>query len=158
MLDQDNKKEESPKEEEAPVAEESPKEEEAPVAEESPKEEEAPVAEESPKVIELGFDEFRPGDNVTVNLKIIEGDRQRTQAFQGDVIKGRFIKNSPPPISSTFLVRRIASGVGVERIFPYFSPSIESVKLNRRGKVKQARIFYMRERSGKSARIKERRI
>ena len=146
MLDQDNKKEESPKEEEAPVAEES------------PKEEEAPVAEESPKVIELGFDEFRPGDNVTVNLKIIEGDRQRTQAFQGDVIKGRFIKNSPPPISSTFLVRRIASGVGVERIFPYFSPSIESVKLNRRGKVKQARIFYMRERSGKSARIKERRI
>jgi len=126
MLDQDNKKEEAPKEE-------------------------APVA-------ELGFDEFRPGDNVTVNLKIIEGDRQRTQAFQGDVIKGRFIKNSPPQISSTFLVRRIASGVGVERIFPYFSPSIESIKLNRRGKVKQARIFYMRERSGKSARIKERRI
>ncbi|MBE31391.1 MAG: 50S ribosomal protein L19 [Dehalococcoidia bacterium] len=108
--------------------------------------------------MELGFDEFRPGDNVTVNLKIIEGDRQRTQAFQGDVIKGRFIKNSPPPVTSTFLVRRIASGVGVERIFPYFSPSIESVKLNRRGKVKQARIYYMRDRSGKRARIKERRI
>ncbi|MBM02065.1 MAG: 50S ribosomal protein L19 [Chloroflexi bacterium] len=108
--------------------------------------------------MELGFDEFRPGDNITVNLKIIEGDRQRTQSFQGDVIKGRFIKDSPPSISSTFLVRRIASGVGVERIFPYFSPVIESVKLNRRGKVKQARIFYMRERSGKSARIKERRI
>ena len=136
----------------APVAEEAPKEEETPVAEEAPKEE------ETPGEIELGFDEFRPGDNVTVNLKIIEGDRQRTQAFQGDVIKGRFIKNSPPPVTSTFLVRRIASGVGVERIFPYFSPSIESVKLNRRGKVKQARIYYMRDRSGKSARIKERRI
>ena len=147
MLDQDNKKEE-----------EAPKEEETPVAEEAPKEEEAPVAEETPEEIELGFDEFRPGDNVTVNLKIIEGDRQRTQAFQGDVIKGRFIKNSPPPVTSTFLVRRIASGVGVERIFPYFSPSIESVKLNRRGKVKQARIYYMRDRSGKRARIKERRI
>jgi len=149
MLDQDNKKEEEEAKEETPVAEEA-KEEEA--------KEETPVAEEAPKVTELGFDEFRPGDNVTVNLKIIEGDRQRTQAFQGDVIKGRFIKNSPPQISSTFLVRRIASGVGVERIFPYFSPSIESIKLNRRGKVKQARIFYMRERSGKSARIKERRI
>jgi len=159
MLDQDNKKEEEAKEE-TPVAEEEAKE-ETPVAEEAKEEEakeETPVAEEAPKVTELGFDEFRPGDNVTVNLKIIEGDRQRTQAFQGDVIKGRFIKNSPPQISSTFLVRRIASGVGVERIFPYFSPSIESIKLNRRGKVKQARIFYMRERSGKSARIKERRI
>jgi len=158
MLDQDNKKEEEAKEE-TPVAEEA--KEETPVAEEAKEEEakeETPVAEEAPKVTELGFDEFRPGDNVTVNLKIIEGDRQRTQAFQGDVIKGRFIKNSPPQISSTFLVRRIASGVGVERIFPYFSPSIESIKLNRRGKVKQARIFYMRERSGKSARIKERRI
>ncbi|MEC7921175.1 MAG: 50S ribosomal protein L19, partial [Chloroflexota bacterium] len=149
--------EEAPKEEETPVAEEAPKEEETPVAEEAPKEEETPVAEEV-KPVELGFDEFRPGDNITVNLKIIEGDRQRTQSFQGDVIKGRFIKDNPPSISSTFLVRRIASGVGVERIFPYFSPVIESVKLNRRGKVKQARIFYMRERSGKSARIKERRI
>jgi len=159
MLDQDNKKEEEEAKEETPVAEEA--KEETPVAEEAKEEEakeETPVAEEAPKVTELGFDEFRPGDNVTVNLKIIEGDRQRTQAFQGDVIKGRFIKNSPPQISSTFLVRRIASGVGVERIFPYFSPSIESIKLNRRGKVKQARIFYMRERSGKSARIKERRI
>ncbi len=164
MLDQDNKKEEEEAKEETPVAEEAKEEEakeETPVAEEAKEEEakeETPVAEEAPKVTELGFDEFRPGDNVTVNLKIIEGDRQRTQAFQGDVIKGRFIKNSPPQISSTFLVRRIASGVGVERIFPYFSPSIESIKLNRRGKVKQARIFYMRERSGKSARIKERRI
>jgi large subunit ribosomal protein L19 len=106
----------------------------------------------------LSFDEFRPGDNITVNIKIVEGERQRIQSFQGDVIKGRYIKDSPPVITSTFMVRRIASGVGVERIFPYFSPVIDSIKLNRRGKVNQARIYYMRERSGKSARIKERRI
>ena len=105
----------------------------------------------------LDYDEFRPGDNITVNIKIIEGDRQRTQSFQGDVIKGRFLKTKEPDASSTFLIRRIASGVGVERIFPFHSPSIESIKLNRKGKVRQARIYYMRERSGKRARIKERR-
>ena len=105
----------------------------------------------------LDFDEFRPGDNITVNIKIVEGDRQRTQSFQGDVIKGRFIKSKNPDKASTFLIRRIASGVGVERIFPFFSPSIESIKLNRKGKVRQARIYYMRERAGKRARIKERR-
>ena len=105
----------------------------------------------------LDYDEFRPGDNITVNIKIIEGDRQRTQSFQGDVIKGRFNKTKEPDASSTFLIRRIASGVGVERIFPFHSPSIESIKLNRKGKVRQARIYYMRERSGKRARIKERR-
>ena len=121
--------------------------------------EEAKPEAESPELpTELSFDEFRPGDNITVNIKIIEGERQRIQSFQGDVIKGRYIKNSPPQITSTFMVRRIASGVGVERIFPYFSPVIDSIKLNRRGKVNQARIYYMRERSGKSARIKERRI
>ena len=105
----------------------------------------------------LDFDEFRPGDNITVNIKIVEGDRQRTQSFQGDVIKGRFTKSKNPDKASTFLIRRIASGVGVERIFPFFSPSIESIKLNRKGKVRQARIYYMRERAGKRARIKERR-
>ena len=124
------------------------------------KEEPEAEAKEEPEVdIEkvLNFDEFRPGDNITVNIKIIEGDRQRTQSFQGDVIKGRFIKSKNPDKASTFLIRRIASGVGVERIFPFFSPSIESIKLNRKGKVRQARIYYMRERAGKRARIKERR-
>ena len=134
MEDQDNKKQEEAPKEEVVAETEAPKEE-----------------------VDLNFDEFRPGDNITVNIRIIEGERQRTQSFQGDVIKGRFIKNKLPQASSTFLVRRIASGVGVERIFPYFSPTIESVKINRKGKVKQARIFYMRERSGRSARIKERR-
>ena len=116
-------------------------------------------AEADPEIIikTLNYDEFRPGDNITVNIKIIEGDRQRTQSFQGDVIKGRFNKAKEPDASSTFLIRRIASGVGVERIFPFHSPSIESIKLNRKGKVRQARIYYMRERSGKRARIKERR-
>ena len=124
------------------------------------KEEPEAEAKEEPEVdIEkvLNFDEFRPGDNITVNIKIIEGDRQRTQSFQGDVIKGRFLKSKNPDKASTFLIRRIASGVGVERIFPFFSPSIESIKLNRKGKVRQARIYYMRERAGKRARIKERR-
>ena len=121
--------------------------------------EEESEAEDDPEIIikSLNYDEFRPGDNITVNIKIIEGDRQRTQSFQGDVIKGRFNKTKEPDASSTFLIRRIASGVGVERIFPFHSPSIESIKLNRKGNVRQARIYYMRERSGKRARIKERR-
>ncbi|MFL2677493.1 MAG: 50S ribosomal protein L19 [Dehalococcoidia bacterium] len=122
-------------------------------------EEVKPEAESAEEILveSLNYDEFRPGDNITVNIKIIEGDRQRTQSFQGDVIKGRFVKTKEPDLSSTFLIRRIASGVGVERIFPFHSPSIESIKLNRKGKVRQARIYYMRERSGKRARIKERR-
>ena len=122
-------------------------------------EEAKPEAEAAEEILinTLDYDEFRPGDNITVNIKIIEGDRQRTQSFQGDVIKGRFLKTKEPDVSSTFLIRRIASGVGVERIFPFHSPSIESIKLNRKGKVRQARIYYMRERSGKRARIKERR-
>ena len=120
-------------------------------------EEVKPEADQEIIIKTFDYDEFRPGDNITVNIKIIEGDRQRTQSFQGDVIKGRFNKTKEPDASSTFLIRRIASGVGVERIFPFHSPSIESFKLNRKGKVRQARIYYMRDRSGKRARIKERR-
>ena len=143
---------------EAQTEEESEAEADEEVKPESQSEEES-EAEADPEIIikTLNYDEFRPGDNITVNIKIIEGDRQRTQSFQGDVIKGRFNKAKEPDASSTFLIRRIASGVGVERIFPFHSPSIESIKLNRKGKVRQARIYYMRERSGKRARIKERR-
>ncbi len=156
-------KPEAEKSSETPEAEST--EEVKPEAEKSSETPEAESAEEvKPKaepVEEIkksfNYDEFRPGDNITVNIKIIEGDRQRTQSFQGDVIKGRFIKTKEPDLSSTFLIRRIASGIGVERIFPFHSPSIESIKLNRKGKVRQARIYYMRERSGKRARIKERR-
>ena len=157
---QENEATEEVKAEETPETEatEEVKAEETPETEatEEVKAEETPETEEATTKI-LNFDEFRPGDNITVNIKIIEGDRQRTQSFQGDVIKGRFIKSKQPDVASTFMVRRIASGVGVERIFPFYTPSIESIKLNRKGKVRQARIYYMRERSGKRARIKERR-
>ena len=78
--------------------------------------------------------DFSAGDTITVSYKIKEGNKERTQSFQGDVIKGRFIKSKNPDKTSTFLIRRIASGVGVERIFPFFSPSIESIKLNRKGR------------------------
>ena len=128
-----------------------------PQSETEEEEEVKPEADQEIIIKTFDYDEFRPGDNITVNIKIIEGDRQRTQSFQGDVIKGRFNKTKEPDASSTFLIRRIASGVGVERIFPFHSPSIESIKLNRKGKVRQARIYYMRDRSGKRARIKERR-
>jgi len=149
--DKENKREETVDQPDAEVVQEDAK-----TEEEAVDKPDAEVVQEDAKK-SLAFDEFRPGDNITVNLRIVEGDRQRTQAFQGDVIKGRFIKTRLPQLTATFVVRRIASGVGVERIFPYFSPTIESVKLNRSGKVRQARIYYMRDRSGKSARIKERR-
>ena len=91
------------------------------------------------------------------SVKIKEGDRERIQAFQGNVIKGRFNKLSPPSVESTFTVRRISSGIGVERIFPYFSSIIDSLKVTRKGKVRQGKLYYLRGRTGKSARIKERR-
>ena len=103
------------------------------------------------------IEEFRPGDTVIVNIRIKEGDRERIQAFQGNVIKGRFNNLRSPSIESTFTVRRISSGIGVERIFPYFSSVIDSLKVTRRGKVRQGKLYYLRGRTGKSARIKERR-
>jgi large subunit ribosomal protein L19 len=103
------------------------------------------------------IDEFYPGDTVTVNLRIIEGDRERIQAFQGNVIVGSYQNDRVPGPSDTFTVRRLSYGVGVERIVPFWSPNLESVKVTRHGKVKQARLFYLRGRTGKRARIKERR-
>lgn len=96
------------------------------------------------------FPAFKAGDNVVVNYKIIEGDKFRIQAFRGDVIQ---IKGHGA--NKTFTVRKMSNGVGVERIFPYSSPSIESVELLKRGKVRRARLFYLREMIGKKARIKE---
>ena len=129
-------------------------------AAEAPKEEPAAEAlKEEPAEDHLSkkIDEFRPGDTVVVNIKIKEGDRERIQAFQGNVIKGRFNKLNPPSIESTFTVRRISSGIGVERIFPIFSSIIDSLKVTRKGKVRQGKLYYLRGRTGKSARIKERR-
>jgi len=95
---------------------------------------------------------FKAGDNVTVNYKIIEGNKERIQSFKGDVIK-----RQGQGATATFTVRKISDGVGVERLFPVNSPNIESIVLNKVGKVRRAKLFYLRERSGKSARIKEKR-
>lgn len=94
---------------------------------------------------------FRPGDNVVVNYRIIEGDKQRIQAFRGDVIQ---IKGTEG--TKTFTVRKISNGVGVERIFPIDSPGIVEVKVLKRGKVRRAKLFYLRSLVGKKARIQER--
>jgi large subunit ribosomal protein L19 len=95
---------------------------------------------------------FKAGDNITVNYKIIEGNKERIQSFKGDVIK-----RQGNGATATFTVRKISDGVGVERLFPVNSPNIDSIVLNKAGKVRRAKLFYLRERSGKSARIKEKR-
>ena len=95
---------------------------------------------------------FKAGDNITVNYKIIEGNKERIQSFKGDVIK-----RQGQGATVTFTVRKISDGVGVERLFPVNSPNIESILLHKVGKVNRAKLFYLRERSGKSARIKEKR-
>ncbi|NQY67146.1 MAG: 50S ribosomal protein L19 [Flavobacteriales bacterium] len=92
--------------------------------------------------------DFKAGDTVTVSYKIREGEKERIQLFQGIVIQ---IK------AATFTVRKISNGIGVERIFPTTSPNIDNIKIDKKGKVRRARIFYQRERIGKKARIKERR-
>jgi large subunit ribosomal protein L19 len=96
------------------------------------------------------FPSFKSGDNVVVNYRIIEGDKVRIQAYRGDVIQ---IKGEGS--TKTFTVRKISNGVGVERIFPFASPSIDSVEVLKRGKVRRARLFYLRDLVGKKARIKE---
>lgn len=95
---------------------------------------------------------FKAGDNITVNYKIQEGNKERIQSFKGDVIK-----RQGQGATATFTVRKISDGVGVERLFPVNSPNVESIILNKVGKVRRAKLFYLRERSGKSARIKEKR-
>ena len=96
------------------------------------------------------FPKFKAGDNITVNYKIIEGNKERIQSFKGDVIKCQGTGST-----ATFTVRKISDGIGVERIFPFFSPNVESVVLNKSGRVRRAKLFYQRKRSGKSARIPE---
>ena len=95
---------------------------------------------------------FRPGDTVRVNVRVVEGNRTRTQAFQGVVI-GR----SGAGLRETFRVRKISFGVGVERVFPVHSPSIESIDVVSRGIVRRAKLYYLRDRRGKAAKIKEKR-
>ncbi|BAO30470.1 50S ribosomal protein L19 [Sulfuritalea hydrogenivorans] len=94
--------------------------------------------------------EFAPGDTVIVNVNVVEGDRKRVQAFEGVVISKR-----NRGLNSNFIVRKISSGEGVERTFQTYSPLIASIELKRRGDVRRAKLYYLRDRSGKSARIKE---
>lgn len=101
-----------------------------------------------------GYPKFKAGDTITVSLKIKEGDKERLQKFRGVVIQ---ISGSTP-FTKTFTVRKISGGVGVERIFPFQSPSIESIEVNKVGHVRRARIFYLRGLSGKKARIKEKKL
>ena len=152
-------------EEEAPVEEEAPAEEVVAAAEEeAPVEEEAPAAistnERSSAEILKAFESkqlrsdlpsFRPGDTVAVSVKVKEGNRTRLQVFEG-VVMG--VKKGG--INSSFVVRKISSGIGVERTFQMHSPIIDSISVKRKGDVRQAKLFYLRDRSGKSARIKER--
>lgn len=103
------------------------------------------------------IDEFQAGDTVIVNVAIREGDRARTQAYEGNVIRGSYRRDAPPAPGAMFTVRRVSYGIGVERMFPYSSPSVESVRVIRRGKVRRSRLYYLRGLTGKKARIKERR-
>jgi large subunit ribosomal protein L19 len=98
----------------------------------------------------LDLPNFGPGDTISVHYKIKEGNKERIQVFQGVVIQRR-----GNGFSETFTVRKISNGVGVERIFPIYSPNIDKIEVNKEGKVRRSRIFYLRERTGKSARIKE---
>ncbi len=100
------------------------------------------------------YPSFKAGDTITVTYRIKEGDKERLQKFKGVVIQLR----GASPTTRTFTVRKISSGVGVERIFPFESPFIDSIELNKVGKVRRARIFYLRNLSGKKARIKEKRV
>jgi large subunit ribosomal protein L19 len=159
--------EEAAPEEEAPAEEAAPEEEapaeEAATEEEAPVEEAAPVisdVEKSPASIVSDFEKsqlkedlpsFRPGDTVSVSVKVKDGQRTRLQAFEGVVMS---VRNSG--LNSSFIVRKISSGIGVERTFQLHSPLIDSISVKRKGDVRKAKLFYLRERSGKSARIKER--
>ena len=97
--------------------------------------------------------EFKSGDTITVSYRIIEGNKERVQSFRGVVIQ---IKGSG--MTKMFTIRKISNGVGVERIFPLYSPHIDSIEVNKRGMVRRARIYYLRKLTGKKARIKEKRM
>lgn len=107
---------------------------------------------EQEEIARLGKDipDFAPGDTVTVGVNVVEGNRKRVQAFEGVVISRR-----NRGINSAFIVRKISSGEGVERTFQLYSPLIASIEVKRRGDVRRAKLYYLRGRSGKSARIKE---
>lgn len=95
--------------------------------------------------------DFKPGDTIRVHVKVVEGTRERIQIFEGVVIRRR-----GSGLQETFTVRRMSYGVGVERVFPLHSPRIDKIEVKRKGKVRRAKLYYLRDRVGKAARIKER--
>lgn len=103
------------------------------------------------ELVKKDVPDFRPGDTVRVHVKVIEGNRERIQPFEGVVIRRR-----GSGLSETFTVRRVSYGVGVERTFPLHSPKIERIEVLRRGRVRRARLYYLRKLRGKAARIQER--
>lgn len=112
------------------------------------------------KLIEKEYDEarqtipdFNPGDTVNVHVKIREGNKERIQQFQGTVIQ----RKNPGSNGETFTVRKVSNGIGVERIFPIISPNIDKIEVVRKGKVRRAKLYYLRGKKGKAARIKEKR-
>lgn len=106
--------------------------------------------------------DFKPGDTIAVHIKISEGNKERIQVFQGIVIKKRGKSNEKsnkiPEFNSSFTVRKISNGVGVEKIFPMYSPVIDRIEIVKRGAVRRAKLFYLRERTGKSARVAEKKM
>ncbi len=108
------------------------------------------IAELNAEQIKQDLPEFSPGDTVVVQVKVKEGNRERLQAFEG-VVLGKRNRG----INSAFTVRKISHGIGVERTFQTHSPLVDSITVKRRGDVRQAKLYYLRERSGKAARIKE---
>ena len=95
--------------------------------------------------------DFKSGDTIAVGVKVIEGDKSRVQQFEGTVIAISAGKGT----SKTFTVRKISNGIGVERIFPYHSPNLDSIKVLKRGRVRRAKLYYLRDRIGRAARVKE---
>jgi large subunit ribosomal protein L19 len=102
-----------------------------------------------PDQIKTDIPQFNPGDHIKIYVRVVEGDKERLQPFEGDVINIR-----GEGINKTFTVRKISSGVGVERIFPMHSPKISKIEVIKKGKVRRAKLYYLRNLSGKAARIK----
>ena len=111
-----------------------------------------PVESVEAKQLKADLPDFQPGDTVKVHVTVVEGEKRRTQLFQGTVISRR-----GSGLRATFIVRKVSGGVGVERIFPLHSPNVSKIEVVRRGRVRRARLFYLRSKKGKAARITERR-
>lgn len=105
---------------------------------------------ESAQMQDKSVPDFSPGDTVVVQVKVVEGDRERLQAFEGVVIRRR-----NRGFNSAFTVRKISYGEGVERTFPLYSPAVANIEVKRRGRVRRAKLYYLRDRTGKAARIRE---